>query len=78
MAEFGDLQKRVERGKWITTPPACVEIPAQKNDGQSILESGGSAGGSRSGGGNLGHQQKMKDEKNLDVDPRLRVMEIFR
>ena len=50
LAEFGELQKRVERGEWTTTPSDWVDMPVQKNDGRRILESGGGAGRSGSGG----------------------------
>ena len=53
-------------------------MPAQKNYGQRRLENSGGVGRRISGGENLGQQQKVEDERNPDVDSRLRVMEIFR
>ena len=78
LADFGELQKRVERGEWITTPSAWVEIPEKNNDGRKRLVSGGGARRSIPGGEKLGQQQNMEDGRNPDMDPRIRAMEILR
>ena len=78
MEEFGEFQKRVERGGWIKTSPAWVDMPAQKNYGQRRLENSGGVGRRISGGENLGQQQNVEDERNPYVDSCLRVMKIFR
>ena len=53
-------------------PPPRAEIPEQKNNGRRKSESGGG-----SGGDSLGQKSKRDEERNPDVDPRLRVMERF-
>ena len=54
-------------------PPAWIEFPENKNNGRIKSESGGG-----SGGGGLGQLRKREEEKNPDMDPRLRVMERLR
>ena len=78
LAEFGELQRRIEQGERTTPPPSWVEMPEPKNNGQRIWENGGGAGRIGSSEENLGRKRKAEEERNLDVDPRLRVMERFR
>ena len=33
LAEFGGIQKKVERGEWLTSVPVWVDIPAQNEEG---------------------------------------------
>ena len=77
MAEFEELHIRVERGEWITTTPVWVEILAQNSDGRRKSESGGGSWRSSSGEEKSGQQRQREEERNPDVDPRLRVVEIF-
>ena len=72
------MQRRVERGEWITVPPTWIDMPAQKNDGKMRSKSGGVAGRSGSCRENLGQQRQREEERNPDLDPRLRLAEIFR
>ena len=51
---------------------------AQKNDGQRRSENGGGVERSGSGRENSGYQRQRDEERNPKLDPRLRVMEIFK
>ena len=42
------------------------------------MDNGSGAGRRVSGGKNFGQQQKLEYERNPDMDPHIRVMEIFR
>ena len=53
-------------------------MPVPNHNGQRISKNSGGAGRSGSGGEKLGKQQKVEDERNPDLDPRLRVMEQLR
>ena len=57
LLEFGGIQKRVERGKWVIPPTAWVELPAQKGNRQRKPESTGGSG----------HTIKRKEERNRDM-----------
>ena len=72
LLEFGELQRKVERGELITTTPDWVELQTQKKNRMSKPESGRG-----SGGVGLGQQSKREEERKSDVDPRLRMMERF-
>ena len=53
LAEFGELQRQVEWGEWISTPPPTwAEFLAQKTDGRR--KSGIDAGLGRCGAGRGG------------------------
>ena len=56
---------------------AWVEMFSQNNDGQRILESGGGAGRSGSGGENPEQQRHREEERNPDMDPSIREMKRF-
>ena len=34
LAEFGGIQKKVERGEWLTLASGCVDRPARKEEGR--------------------------------------------
>ena len=38
LAEFRGLQKRLERGEWLTSTPVWVERPAPKEEGRRKLD----------------------------------------
>ena len=52
LAEFGGLQKRVERGEWLTLTPVWLERPAPKEEG-SYKSDGKGLGAQQSGGGGI-------------------------
>ena len=41
LEEFRGLQKRVDRGEWLTSMPVWVERPAPKEEGRRKLEGNG-------------------------------------
>ena len=69
LAEFGGLQKKLERGDWLTSTPGWVDWPApkeegcRKSDGHGIRARPSGAGGGRDTVFNNG------------VDPQLLIME---
>ena len=69
MAEFGGLQKRVERGEWITSTPVWVERLAPKEEGRRKSD-GNVLGAWQSGGGGGGGSVF-----NHGIDPQLRIIE---
>ena len=69
LAEFGGLQKKVERGDWFTTTLGWVDPPTPREEGKRKSEKHGS-GSSLSGGG--GGQDTVH---SIVVDPQLRIME---
>ena len=72
LAEFGGLQKRVERGEWLTSTPVCVERPAPKEEGRQKSDGNG-LGARKSGGGGGGGTVF-----NHGVDPQLPIIENMR
>ena len=72
LLEFGELQRKVERGELITTTPDWVELQTQKKNRMSKSESGRGSGGVAPG-----QQSKREEERKSDVDSRLRMMERF-
>ena len=69
LAEFRGLQKKMERGEWLTLKPGWVDRPAPKEKG--LRKSYGHRSGSRSSGGGGGRVAVF----NSRVDPQLRIME---
>ena len=69
LAEFGGIQKKVERGEWFTSTPVRVDRPAQNLDGRRKSDGHG-MGESPSGGG--GGRDAVF---NHGVDPQLRNMD---
>ena len=69
LAEFGGLQKKVERGEWLTLTPVWVERPAQKEEVRR--KSYGNGFGARPIGGGGGRDTIF----NHGIDPQLRIME---
>ena len=67
--EIGGLQKKLERGEWLTSTPAWVDRPDQKEEGRCKYERHGmGASPSRGGGG--------RDAVfNHGLDLQLRIME---
>ena len=72
LADFGGLQKKMERGEWFTLTPGWVDRPAQKEEGRRKSDRHG-IGASLSGGGD-GRGVMF----NNRVDPQMRIMEIRR
>ena len=69
LADFGGLQKKVERGEGLASTPVRVERPAHKEEGLRKL--GGNGFGARqSGGGGRGGTIF-----NHGIDPQLRIIE---
>ena len=68
LAEFGGLQKKVERGEWITLTPVWVEWSAQKEERRRKSDRNG-FGAMPSGGGG-----KRDPIFNNRIDPQLRIM----
>ena len=66
LAEFGGLQKKVERGECLTSMPVWVEKPAPKEEGRRKLDGNG-FGARKSGGGCIIF--------NHGVDPHLQIIE---
>ena len=54
LLEFGELQRHVERGEWVTTTPVWVGFPTEKED----RERGGGGVESDNGGGTGQTQRK--------------------
>ena len=69
LEEFGGLQKRVERGEWLTSTPVWVERPKPKEEG--LRESDRNGLGARKSGGGGGGGSVF----NHGVDPQLRIIE---
>ena len=69
LAEFGGLQKKVERGEWLTLTSVWVDRPAQKEEGRRKLD-GHSMGARPSDGGG-----KQDAVFNHGIYPQLRIME---
>ena len=57
----------MEQGEWITTTPAWVELPVQKNYGRRKSDTGGGSG----------QISTMEEEQKSDMDPSMRVLENF-
>ena len=53
LEEFGRLQKKVERGEWVTSTPVWADQPAQKEEG--LWKSDGHGMGESPSGGGGGH-----------------------
>ena len=68
LAEFGGLQKKVERGEWLTLMPVWVERPAKKEEGRK--KSDGNGFGARQSGGGGGSDAIF----NHRIDPQLRII----
>ena len=69
LEEFRGLQKRVERGEWLTSMPVWVERPAPREEG--LRKSEGNGIGSQQGGRGVGEGTVF----NHGVDPQLRISE---
>ena len=69
LAEFGGLQKNLERGEWLTSTPVWVNSPEKKDEGRR--KSDGHGMGEMSIGGRDGIDALF----NNRVDPQLRFME---
>ena len=61
LEEFQGLQKRVERGEWLTSMPAWVERLAPRKDGRRKSE------GTGNGARNHGVDSQMRISKNLGI-----------
>ena len=68
---FRELQRCVERVKWMTSIPISMELTTKKKDGgrNSDIGRGGRPGQAK---------QKMEAEKNRKTEPHLSVIENFR
>ena len=51
LAEFGGVQKKVDRGGWLTLTPVWVDWPAQKEEGRRKSDGHGMGSRPSSGGG---------------------------
>ena len=71
LAEFGGIQKKVEREEWLTSTPVWVDRPSQKEE--RLRKSDGPNMGSRPSGGGGGIDVVF----NHGVDLQLRIMEIL-
>ena len=69
LAEFGEIQKKAERGEWLNSTPVWVDRPAQKEEGLSKFDRNG-MGASPSGRG--GRRNAIF---NHGTDLQLRIME---
>ena len=69
LEELNGLQKRVERGEWLTSTPVCVERPALKGEG--CWKSEGNGIGERQGGRGVGDGTVF----NHGIEPQLRIIE---
>ena len=61
LEEFRGLQKRVERGEWMTSMPVWVERPAPREEGRRKSE------GTGNGARNHGVDPQMRISKNLGI-----------
>ena len=61
LEEFCGLQKRVERGEWMTSMPVWVERPAPREEGRRKLE------GNMNGEGNHGVDLQLRISENLGI-----------
>ena len=71
LAEFGGLQKKVEREEWLTSMPVWVHQPDQKEEGRQ--KSDGHGMGARPSSGLGGHDAIF----NHGIEPQLQIMEIL-
>ena len=69
LADFGGLQKKVERGEWLTPTLVWAERPTQKEEGRQKSDGNG-FGARQSGGGGRGGTIF-----NHGIDPQLRIIE---
>ena len=69
LAEFGGLQKKVERGEWLTSTPVWVDRPVQKEEG--LLKSDGNGMVAMSSGNGGGRNAIF----NHGIDLQLQIME---
>ena len=69
LVKFSSLQKRIERGEWLTTTPVWVDRPAPKEEGLIKLDR--SRNGTRLG---IGVRCPVQ---NSGFEAKLRVMDIF-
>ena len=69
LTEFGGINKKLERGEWLTSTPGWVDRPAPKEEGQR--KSDGHGIGARKSSGVGGRDVVF----NNGVDPHLRIME---
>ena len=69
LAEFGGIQKKLERGEWLNSTPVWVDQPAQKEEGHRKSD-GNSFGGRPSGGGG-----RCNTIFNHGIDLQLQIME---
>ena len=69
LAEFGRLQKKVERGEWLTLAPVWVEGPAQKEEQRRNLDRNGF--GARPSDGGVRRDAIF----NPGIDPQLHILE---
>ena len=61
LEEFRGLQKRVERGEWLTSMPSCVERPAPREEGRCKSEGTGNVAR------NHGVDLQLRISKNLGI-----------
>ena len=66
---FRKLQKRVERGEWLTLTPVLVERPELKEEGRRKSEGNGF------GAQQVGRGVREGTVFNHGVDPQLRIIE---
>ena len=71
LAEFGEIQKNVERGEWMKTTPVWVDRSTPKEEGQQKSDGHGSGSRMNSQGGGRDSVHK------IGVYPQLRFMEKF-
>ena len=69
LAKFEGLQKKVERGEWLTLTPVWVDRPLQKEEGRRKLDRHGT--GTKPSGGGGGRNAIF----NHGIDLQLRIME---
>ena len=69
LEEFGGLQKKVERGEWLTSTSVWLDRPSKKEEGRRKLDRNG-MGARPSGGG--GESDAIF---NYKIDPQLHIME---
>ena len=69
LEEFGGVQKKVERGEWLTSTSVWVDWPAQKEEERHTLDRHGMGARPSSGGGGCDTVFKHK------INPQLQIME---